>query len=180
MSTTTRHYLAIMETQMCHDTRLSCVISWFGGDGVATIVAAVLAAFVVVFGYWWQQRAARHERRAGIYSEAIRAVEDYLEAPFLVLRREESKPALRELTTHISDVQSRIAYYRAMLQVYAPRNVSVVYGEFVAAARGEAGAAMTAAWSAAPIRRGEDVPLGSRFSRAASDSALDKLISRMR
>jgi len=165
---------------MCHDTQIVCVIHWFGGSGVATILAAVLAAVVVVLGYWWQQRAARHERRAGIYSEAIRAVEDYLEAPFLVLRREESKPAIRELTTHISDVQSRIAYYRAMLQVYAPKSVSKAYDEFIAAARKESGSAMTVAWNAAPVRRGEDVPLGSRFSRAGSNSALDQLIAQMR
>lgn len=165
---------------MCHDTPAACVVTWFGGDGVATIIAAVLGAAVVVAGYLWQQRAARHERRAGIYSEAIRAVEDYLEAPFLVLRREETKSALRELTTHISDIQSRIVYYRAMLQVYAPAKVATAYIQFVAAARTEAGSAMTAAWNTAPIRRGEDVPLGSRFSRSASDAALNHLISRMR
>ena len=51
---------------MCHDTATACVITWFGGDGVATIIAAVLGAAVVVAGYLWQQRAARHERRAGI------------------------------------------------------------------------------------------------------------------
>ena len=170
----------MMEILMCLDRLVASVLAWFGGDGVATIIAAVLGAGVVMAGYLWQQRAARHERRAGIYSEAIRAVEDYLEAPFLVLRREESKPALRELTAQISDIQSRIAYYRAMLRVYAPEEVATTYVQFVAAARREAGAAMTDAWKSSPIRRGKDVPLGARFARSRSDAALDELVRRMR
>jgi hypothetical protein len=144
------------------------------------IIAAVLGAGVVVAGYVVQQRAVRRERRAAIYSKAIRAVEDYLEAPFLVLRREETKPALRELTTHISDIQSRIAYYSALLRVNAPPNIAGEYIAFIAAARREAGTAMTAAWNTDPIRRGADVPLGNRFERGDSDAALTRLISKMR
>jgi hypothetical protein len=165
---------------MCVDSFWASALTWLAGDGAATIIAAVLGASVVVAGYVVQQRATRHERRAAIYSDAIRAVEDYLEAPFLVLRREETKPALRELTTHISDIQSRISYYGALLRVYAPPNVAGEYATFIAAARREAGTAMTAAWNTDPIRRGADVPLGNRFGRNDSDAALTRLISKMR
>jgi hypothetical protein len=153
---------------------------WIFGDGAATIGAAVLGALVVVIGYLVQQAAARHERRAAIYSEAIRAVEDYLEAPFIVLRRERNNAAIREITTRISDIQSRIAYYEAMLRVYAPEDVALIYMRFVAAARREAGTAMTDAWKSAPIRRGEQVPIGHRFDRSGSNDALTRLVTAMR
>lgn len=165
---------------MHHATTPATEQPWILGDGAATIAAAVLGALVVAIGYLVQQTAARNERRAAIYSEAIRAVEDYLESPFIVLRREENKTAIREITTHISDIQSRIAYYEAMLRVYAPEDVALIYMDFVAAARREAGTAMTGAWNAAPIRRGDQVPIGQRFDRSESNNALTRLITAMR
>ncbi len=101
----------------------SPMIGQFGWDGIATIIAAVLAAAVAVCGYAIQQRMARRERRAAIYSEALRAVEDYLEAPYLVRRRDGSAANRQAITTHISDVQSRLAYHRALLEIHAtPRS----------------------------------------------------------
>ncbi|MEI3867238.1 hypothetical protein V6S02_09120 [Microbacterium sp. CCNWLW134] len=42
---------------------------------------------VAVLGYAWQRWLARADARAVMYSEALRAVEDYAEAPFIVQRR---------------------------------------------------------------------------------------------
>ncbi len=165
---------------MCHYVFISCFVAWLAGDGAATIAAAFIGASVVVAGYVIQQRAVRRERRAATYSEAIRAVEDYLEAPFLVIRREGRLESDRVLTTHISEIQSRIAYYRALLKVDAPMAVTESYDNFVRTARAEAGAAMTKAWKSKPIRRSVDVPLGRRFDRGGSDAALDALIRSMR
>ncbi len=36
--------------------------SWYAGDGAATILAAVIAALMVVVGYFIQQSFARRER----------------------------------------------------------------------------------------------------------------------
>lgn len=150
------------------------------GDGVATIAAAVIGAAVIVIGFGVQRRAAERERRAAIYGEAIRAVEDYLEAPFLILRREETPAVRREITTHISEVQSRIAYYRALLGVHASEEVAAAYIAFERAARDEAGRAMTKAWRSKAIKQGSDVPIHNRFSRQESNRTLDLLIGAMR
>lgn len=156
------------------------VDSWFMSDGAATILGAVIAALVVVVGYFVQQSFVRRERRARAYSEAVRAVEDYLEAPFLVLRRDGTVAAQRQITDKISYIQSRIAYHQAELFIYASSDIASAYSELVLAARKEAGSAMTAAWNAKPVRRGRAVPLGNRFSRARSDEALHALLALMR
>lgn len=150
------------------------------GDGLATIAAAIIGAAVLVIGFGVQRRAAERERRAAIYGEAIRAVEDYLEAPFLILRREETPAVRREITTHISEIQSRIAYYRALLGVHASTRVAAAYVDFEKAARREAGQAMTKAWKSKAIKQGRDVPIQNRFSRRGSDHALQILITAMR
>ncbi|WP_148070846.1 hypothetical protein [Rathayibacter sp. PhB186] len=150
------------------------------GDGYATILAALIGAIVLVAGFGVQRRAAERERRAAIYGEAIRAVEDYLEAPFLILRRENTPAVRREITTHISEIQSRIAYYRALLGVHASEEVAAAYVAFIGAARTEAGRAMTTAWQSKAIKQGSEVPIHNRFSRRKSDQALALLTTTMR
>jgi hypothetical protein len=49
------------------------------GD-VATALAAVIAAVIAVLAYTRQQREGRRQARATSYAEAMRVVEDYLEA----------------------------------------------------------------------------------------------------
>ena len=154
--------------------------SWFASDGAATILAALIAALVVVVGYFIQQGFVRKERRARAYSEAVRAVEDYMEAPFLILRRDGTLITQRQITDHISDIQSRIAYHQAELSIYASTAIATAYADLVRSARSEAGLAMTNAWNTKPTRQGRAVPLGSRFSRERSDAALSKLVALMR
>ena len=143
-------------------------ISW---DGIATIIAAALATAVAVIGYSIQQRIARKQRRAEIYSEALRAVEDYLEAPYLVRRRDGSASARQVITTHVSDIQSRLSYYGALLDIHANSEISTAYKALVSATRSEAGKAMREAWEARPTRRDRGVSLSSRLDRSRSDEA---------
>lgn len=143
-------------------------LSW---DGIATVLAAVLAAIVAVLGYSIQQRIARKERRAVIYSEALRAVEDYLEAPYLVRRRDGSTSARQTITTHISDIQSRLSYYCALLDIHAHSEISTAYRTLVSAARAEGGKAMSQAWKSRPTRRDGGVPIRARYDRSRSDDA---------
>ena len=142
-------------------------ITW---DGAATLIAALLAAGIAILGYSFQQKLARRERCAGIYSEALRAVEDYLEAPYLVRRRDGSAATRSALTKHVSDIQSRIAYYTALLQIHAPEKVSSAYENLVQAARSEAGPQMSAAWKSKPTKRDGQVPLLVKFDRHISDA----------
>lgn len=143
----------------------------FSWDGVATVIAALLAAIVAIIGYSIQQGLARKERRAVIYSEALRAVEDYLEAPYLILRRDGSASARQSITTHISDIQSRLSYYCALLEIHAHSEISTAYQALVSSARAEAGKTMSAAWRGRPTRRDKGVPIASRHDRSRSDDA---------
>lgn len=143
-------------------------ISW---DGIATVIAAIVAAIVAVIGYSIQQAAARKERRAEIYSEALRAVEDYLEAPYLVRRRDGSASARQSITTHISDIQSRLSYYCALLDIHANPEIGAAYEALVSAARADAGQAMLEAWKGRPTRHDRGVSIASRHDRSRSDTA---------
>jgi hypothetical protein len=87
----------------------------------ATIIAAGVAALVVVVGYIVAQAQARQERRAKAFAEALAAVEDYMECPYRIRRRPNSDAATRQgITSAISDIQSRIAFHEAWLQVETP------------------------------------------------------------
>lgn len=146
-------------------------------DGLATIVAALLATGVAIWGYAHQQRLARRERRATMYSEALQAIEDYLESPYLVKRRDGSHAARMSVTTRISEIQSLLSYYSAMLATQAPKPISQAFDELVAQARRDAGPQLSAAWRGKPTRRDRKVPLGNRFDRVASDKAREAFLN---
>lgn len=151
-------------------------LSW---DGFATTAAAVFAAVVVVGGYFLQQHWARSTKRMEVYSEALRAVEDYLESVYLIYRKDGSPETQQRLIAHLSEIQSRIAYYKSLLRLHAPSAVASAYDELVAAVRAEAGAQITAAWKARPISSRKKVPLGDAFDRTRSNAALAKALATM-
>lgn len=145
-------------------------------DGLATIIAAILATLVAVVGYSIQQRISRRERRAEIYSEALRAVEDYLEAPYLVRRRDGSASARQSIATRISEIQSRLSYYSALLEIHADSEICDAYRRLVSVARVEAGREMSEAWKSLPTTRDHDVPICTRHDRSRSDEARHSFI----
>jgi hypothetical protein len=156
---------------------------WFDGpvtgDGLITLIAAVLAAVVVMIGYSIQKKQAREAEQAAVYGEAIRAVHDYLEAPYRVRRRDGGSPARMAITDHVSDVQSRLAYYETLLRVHAPADVGAAFEALVATAKREAGPQMTLAWQGRPTRKDQEVPLGLRFDQPLSAVALQKTVDLM-
>lgn len=156
----------------------------FGPLEVATVVAAALgaliAALVVVAGYRRQKNAARREERVTVYAEALRAVEDYLEAPYLIRRRDGSHQARMDLVRHVSDIQSRIAFHRAWLQLHAASETCEAYEALVRCAKAEAGKQMSHAWRSRPTRHDRDVPLGTRLQQPLSDAARTKVLEAMR
>lgn len=156
---------------------------WFDGpvtgDGILTLVAAVLTAVVVMIGYSIQKNQARKAEQAIIYGEAIRAVHDYLEAPYRVRRRDGGAVARMAITDHVSDVQSRLAYYETLLRVHAPAEVGAAYRQLVIAAKAEAGPQMTDAWEVRPTKNDREVPLGRKFEQPRSIAGLEKTIGLM-
>lgn len=156
-------------------------ISTGGLDGGwATVIAAGVAALVAVIGYALTQAAARRERNRRAYGEALAAVMDYLEAPYRVRRRPASDPRTRyEITSAISEIQSRIRLHAAWLAVTSPR-VSRAYNDLVVAARVEAGAHMTAAWSERAFTRDSQMALKIRYEHPQADAARDRCLAAMR
>lgn len=145
-----------------------------------TVIAALIAAVVAVAGYMLTQAQARRERRAKEFAQALAAVEEYLEAPYRIRRRQAATPEARNaLTNSLSDLQARIAHHRAWLHVEAPA-VATAYDVLVAAARSEAGVQMTEAWNSAPLAKDADMNLKVAYPHPDSDAARARVIAIMR
>lgn len=144
------------------------------------VFAALVAASVAVVGYARQQRAARQAQRTTVYAQALQAVEDYMEGPYRIRRRDGSAATRQLLTESLSDVKSRINFHQSWLSLHASKDLADAYTAFVQAAQREAGAQMTSAWRAAPTRKDRDVPLGVPYKRQASDLAKGEVLDLMR
>lgn len=152
----------------------------FGPAQWSTVIAALIAALVAVGGYVLTQAQARRERRAREFADALAAVEEYLEAPYRIRRRQAATAETREtLSTSLSDLQTRIALHRAWLQVEAPA-VARAYDALLSAARTEAGTQMTDAWNAAPLTSDTDMNLKVAYPHPNSDTERAKVIAVMR
>ena len=147
---------------------------------IAGIGAALIAALVAVIGYSRQQRAARRVQRATMYAEALQAVEDYLEGPYRIRRRDGSAGVRARITEAISATKSKISFYLAWLHIDASAEVAAAYEDYVLAAQREAGPQMTEAWRTRPTRKDTDVPLGRAYSRNDSDAARAKVSEAMK
>ncbi|MFS2241243.1 hypothetical protein [Microbacterium sp. OR16] len=148
------------------------MLEWcfWASEAGATILAGLLAAAVAVAGYAWQQRQSRADKRAIMYSEALRAVEDYAEAPYIV-RRRSGKDARSIVSAQISEIQSRLAMSCALLEISANRHIAEAYKNLVVTTRRVAGAAMSAAWRGPRIRRDSNLPGHAPYDRSAIDNA---------
>lgn len=145
--------------------------------GVATLVVTVRTATRNIVA---QQKENRRQERARAYAEAIRAVEDYLETPYRIRRRDGS-PAVRwQLTESISNIQSRISLHEGWLAINASKEVYDAYLAFVRAAKEEAGAQMTAAWNGPVTKRDHQVPLGVALKRPKSTAAKEVVLKAMK
>jgi hypothetical protein len=160
------------------------LVNDFTWDNAATIIAAVgaalIAAIVAIVGYSRQQRQGRRDQRAALYAEALRAVEDYLEAPYRIRRRDGSADTRLAITSHISDVKSRINFYAGWLRIHAPAHVSTTHEAYVHAAQEDAGPQMTVAWRSRSTKKDKDVPLGTPYDRRRADAARDAVLTAMR
>jgi Tfp pilus assembly protein PilE len=145
---------------------------------IATILVGVIAAVIAVKTYRTQQKETRRQQKATFYAEAVRAVEDYMEGPYRVLRKDGSSEARRAITGHISDVKSRISFYTGWMAIHGTTKVCAAYDAFVTAAQREAGPQMTAAWDVRPVKKDKDVPLRTApLQRIATDAARTQLLA---
>lgn len=84
------------------------------------------------------------------------------------------------LTEAISNIQSRLRYYEALLSLSSTTNVAQTYAATCRAARAEAGAAMTAAWKAKPTTRDRDVSMVDSCETPETTRHLTELVAAMR
>lgn len=144
------------------------------GDIVALVLGVVTIIVTIALGAWnvvKQQKEARRQERAKTYAEALRAVEDYQEAPYRVMRTDGSAAVRWQLTESLSEVQSRINFYTGWMSIGAPTDVREAYEAYVLAAKQEAGSQMTAAWRGRVTKKNKDVPLGVGLPRDKADAA---------
>jgi hypothetical protein len=145
----------------------------------ATVVAATVAIY---FGssYRQQSRLAREQTRSRIHTEALQTIHDYIEAPYRVRRRDGSAAARMELTNRISDIQLRLKYYEDLLRLESTKQVADSYAAATAAARQEAGSAITKAWRIRPTKRDRDVPIRQRIPMPETDLLIAETRNAMR
>lgn len=131
------------------------------------IIAAIVTGLVALIVLAVTQYQARQDARRKDFAEALAAVERYAELPYRVRRRQGSTPEVRgRMAEFIHEVQQDLLFHKSWMRIQAPR-VADLYDHLLRATREEAGAAMTQAWSTAPISRDEDMPLrvGLSFPR---------------
>ncbi|MFE7729155.1 hypothetical protein ACFU5D_25585 [Streptomyces anthocyanicus] len=152
---------------------------WTWAQTAALIVPCIAIAGAVLT-YVLNQRAARKERRAKTFAEALTAVEEYLEMPYRIRRRPESSAAVRQqLTDEVSGLLARMAFHQAWLQIEAS-SVAGPYAALVATARAEAGAQMSLAWQQPPITTDTGMNLGAAYPRDRSNEARATCLEVMR
>lgn len=146
---------------------------------VAALGAALIAALVAVRGYSRQHGNQRQDDRATLYAEALQAVEDYLEGPYRIRRRDGSSGARRQITEDLSAVKSRINFHLAWLRIHGVPEIADLYRALVEAAQQDAGPQMTAAWRGPSTRSDREVPLGRGYGHVRADLARDRLLTAM-
>jgi hypothetical protein len=147
---------------------------------IVSVVGLGVTIGVAAYNVVQQQKVNRRQERAKAYAEALRAVEDYLETPYRVRRRDGSAAVRWELTKAVSEIQSRISFYKGWLQINAPKKVYDAYVAFDKAARIEAGGQMTAAWNGPATKKDRQVPVGERLRQPQSDAAREVVLKAMK
>ena len=83
---------------------------------VVTLAGAVITAAAT---YGLNQRAARRERLARAFAEALTAIEDYAQMPYRIRRRPGTLEARNQISMELSYIQSRIAFQHSWLHIEA-------------------------------------------------------------
>jgi hypothetical protein len=153
----------------------------------AAQTAAVLVPVIAIFGaaltalltYRLSQRAARRERRALAFSEALSVIEDYAEMPYRIRRRPGTLEGRQQLTEEVSRIYSRLAFHQALLDIEAPE-VADAYRQLSNEAKAQVGGQMKTAWQR-PVRTTDaEMNLEEHYDRTRVDLARDRCVATMR
>ncbi|GAA2628463.1 hypothetical protein [Paractinoplanes durhamensis] len=146
---------------------------------LAPVIAILGAALVALLTYGLNRRAARRERRARAFGEALSVIEDYAEMPYRIRRRSGTLDGRQELTDEVSRIYSRLAFHQALLDIEAPA-VAAAYRQLANEAKAEVGAQMKTAWQR-PLRTTDaEMNLEKHYDRVRVDAARDHCVATMR
>jgi len=147
---------------------------------IVSVLGLAVTVGVAAYNVLQQQKENRRQERAKAYAEAIRAVEDYLETPYRIRRRDGSAAVRWELTESISEIQSRISFHKGWLRINAPKKVYEAYIVFEQAARKEAGGQMTAGWNGPVTKKDRQIPLGDPLLQPKAAGAKEVVLEAMK
>jgi hypothetical protein len=146
---------------------------------LAPVIAIAGAAVTALLTYALNRRAARRERRARAFGEALSAIEDYAEMPYRIRRRTGTLEGRQQLTEEVSRIYSRLAFHQALLDIEAP-TVAAAYRLLINEAKAEIGEQMRAAWQK-PLRTTDaEMNLEEHYPRDRVDRARDHCVATMR
>jgi hypothetical protein len=157
-------------------------MTWTAAQTTAVLVPVIAilgTGLVALLTYELNRRAARRERRALAFGEALSVVEDYAEMPYRIRRRPGTPEGRQQLTEEVSRIYSRLAFHQALLDIEAPE-VAVAYRRLANEAKAEVGEQMKTAWQK-PVRTTDaEMNLEERYSRKRLDCARDHCVATMR
>lgn len=149
---------------------------------MAELVSAVgiaVSAITATVAYLVNQRQSRRARQAQLFAEALLAVSNFRNYPFLVARR--SIGDSREKLVNIaSSVHASLDYHADLLRLEAPA-LAAPFDDVLRAARKEYNDHGKRAWEMAPVAVDADMNrgLGSVFLSPETDKAISRCLSAM-
>ena len=112
--------------------------------GAIGVVASLLTTGAAV---WWKHRREDRDRRREHFANALVAVSQYLEFPYVIRRRGSSDPESERLriSSELKEVQAQITFYQAWLRTES-KHGGRAYDRLVDEVRRVAGGQMNQAW----------------------------------
>lgn len=151
----------------------------FDWSAASTLIAGGIAGAFVLLGLMANSARARLDTRRAVYAEAVRAVSDYLEGPYLVARCHDDPDQRFDLSRNLSEIQGRLNAHLVLVELHAPGPVFEAYKDYVSVAKAEAGGQMAEQWLKRAPRRRRDMNVTKSFDRSASSGAKKVLLEQM-
>jgi hypothetical protein len=126
--------------------------------GLITAIATVVGG---ISTFLYRKRVEDVTRKRQTCAEALGALLEWLEIPYRIRRRQaDAKEIRHELANLIHGLQVRIDFYRAWLEVEAPK-VADSYEDLNQAIKGSAGPAIQEAWKQPGVSEDSQMNVGS-------------------
>lgn len=145
-----------------------------------TAVLAILGgALTALVTYGLNRHAARRERRALAFSEALSVIEEYAEMPYRIRRRPGTLETRQHLTEEVSRIYSRLAFHQALLDLEAPK-AAAAYRLLTKEAKAQVGPQMKTAWQKPVCVEDAEMNLKEGYDRKRVDQARSHCVATMR